>query len=168
MFGYSNPCVSSLISYVLKGHRKTLSAPSKKIWVNCDTLKLLVDRFAGPKASLLDLRLVVFAVLSTAGMLRSSETMNLKLPDVVDLGSHLQVTITRSKCSTVPQHVTLAANNSQCCPVMLMRRYTNSLPGRPNSHFLAGYARILHLPCKTLQDKYGALASHARKCAKFG
>ena len=87
----------------------------------------LAERFAGPEASLLDLRLVVFAVLSTVGMLRSSETLHLKLSDVVDLGSHLQVTIARSKCSDLPQQVTMAANNTSCCPVTLMRRYTRSL-----------------------------------------
>ena len=83
LYGFPTPCNSSLVKNILEAGKRKLAKPvSKKEPVTPVMINELCIKFAGPSASLSDLRLAAICVTAYAAFLRFNELAALRCCDV--------------------------------------------------------------------------------------
>ena len=100
LYGFPTPCNSSLVRNILEARKRKLESlfPKKSLlfllwWTNY----ILCIKFAGPSASLPDLRLAAFCVTAYAACLRFNELAALRCCDVKFCGNRfVEITVIKS------------------------------------------------------------------------
>lgn len=124
--GVCNPCKSTFVIHVKESAVRQLKKPiNKKEPITPSHLKKLVSEFAGPTASLSDLRFVTMCLLGYSGFFRFSELCHIRRSDLQFFDSHLSVNIPKSKTDIYREgkSVLIARLDSVYCPVGMTSRY---------------------------------------------
>ena len=127
VFGVTNPCKSAFLKHILEGSCR--SAPSgtsrSRAPIKSSDLKLLVDKFGGPQASLLDLRDVTMCLLAFSSFLRFDEVISLKWSHIEFHDCFFSLFIPRSKTDQRAQGKTVVvAKSDKCtCPYGMLSRF---------------------------------------------
>lgn len=124
--GFEDPCQSFLIQSLRLSAKRILSRPvNKKEPITTEILHLIVDKFAPVNASLIQLRLATMCLIGFAGFMRFSELVNIKRSDITIEEQFVSIFIRRSKTDKFQAgaNVVIAATNSKCCPVSMLKRY---------------------------------------------
>ena len=130
LYGFPTPCNSSLVKNILEAGKRKLAKPvSKKEPVTPVMINELCIKFAGPSASLSDLRLAAICVTAYAAFLRFNELAALRCCDVKFCdNTFVEITIVKSKTDQYRDgsRVLLAKTGSISCPFDLLERYVCS------------------------------------------
>lgn len=111
---------------IVEAYRRILAAPkNKKEPVTAEDLRKMVLMFAGPKASLADVRTVAICLISFAAFLRFDELASLRCNDVKIKEDHAEIRIRVSKTDQYRDgdSVVIARTGSSTCPVQMLGRY---------------------------------------------
>ena len=121
-----DPTEHPLVRQVLAASKRILAHQThKKEPFTPDILAKLVDTFAGPSASLSDIRTIAFCLLGYAGFFRFDELAKMKECDVWIYADHMELFIESSKTDQYRDGawVVVARTNTKCCPVAMLERY---------------------------------------------
>lgn len=141
-----DPTQSEMVKQVLAGAKRMLAhKTTKKEPITPEILSLLVDRFAGEKADLGDVRVITWCLIGFAGFLRYSELAALKESDILIFPQHMEIFIESSKTDQYRDGawVVIARTASQICPVNMTERYFSlgEISGSPDQHLFRGITR---------------------------
>jgi hypothetical protein len=128
LHGKQSPTAHPLCDLAREAARRSLVPnPISRDPVTADNLRLLIDRFAGPSASLRDLMHVTVLTLMYTGFLRFDDAATISVHHqllVIHPGSHVDIFLARSKTDQLMAGawVTIAATGTPYCPVALLQR----------------------------------------------
>ena len=95
--GHHDPCNSELINYVLKGIKRTCChTPKNKTLFTPQLLHTLHRSLGEDNMELINLRTMLFCVLSFMEFLRLSEVINLKNSDITLKETHMSIFIEKA------------------------------------------------------------------------
>jgi hypothetical protein len=124
--GCADPTDSYLCKMVKESASRLLGhSVVKKLPVTPDMLFKLVNLYASPGASLLNLRLATFCILAYAGFFRYQEISALKASDIVFFDVFMRIFVETAKNDVYREGrwVYIAKTNQPTCPVMMLKRY---------------------------------------------
>lgn len=138
-----DPTQSEMVKQVLAGAKRMLAHKKiKKEPITPEILSQLVDRFAGEKADLDDVRVITWCLIGFAGFLRYSELAALKESDVLIFPDHMEIFIESSKTDQYRDGawVVIARTATKICPVNMTERYISlgEISGSPDQHLFRG------------------------------
>ena len=166
--GFMNPCVSGFLKAVLKGCKRRDIAkarvPKQKSPILPEHLLALVSRFAGPSASLSDIRDVALCLIGFAGFLRFNEICNLKWCHITFHESHLSVFLPRSKTDQlhVGSTVLIAKTATPTCPYNMLFRYASMDRADTSSNNFVFGKLVFHRLSNSYTIRIGSQLSYSR------
>jgi hypothetical protein len=136
-----DPTQSEIVKQVLAGAKRMLA--HKITEKEPKILSQLVNKFAGVKADLDDVRVITWCLIGFAGFLRYSELAALKESDVMIFSEHnMEVFIESSKTDQYQDGawVVIARTATKICPVNMTERYISlgEISGSPDQHLFRG------------------------------
>ena len=166
--GLQNPCDSKFLKAVAQGCKrldcKSNSVSRQKSPILPEHLSSLVSRFAGPRASLSDIRDVTLCLVGFAGFFRFNELCNIKWSDISFADEFFSVTIPRSKTDQYHNGSTvlIAKTGFPTCPYSMLVRYASSARADMTSNNFVFGKLIFHSSTKTYSLREGSQLSYSR------
>ena len=125
--GLDNPMENLFVKTVLEGAKRTVGKPDKsnrKDPINTNMAKQIVQKLSWAE-SLMDRRIIIFALLGFSGFLRISEAMVMQVKHIQFRKNCMQITIPKSKNDQHREGKTLlvAKTGSRFCPVQNLKDY---------------------------------------------
>ena len=141
-----DPTQSDLVKQVLAGAKWILAHKTvKKEPITPEILSQLVDRFAGEKAELDDVRVIIWCLIGFAGFLRYSELAALKESDIQIFPQHMEIFIKSSKTDQYRDGawIVIARTATKICLVRMTERYLTlgDISSSPDLHLFHGITR---------------------------
>ena len=163
-----NPCVSGFVKAILKGCKRLDIAkarvPKPKFPLLPEHLFALVSRFAGPFASLSDIREVTLCLIGFAGFLRFNEICNIKWCHITFHEYHLSVLLPRSKTHQlhVGSTVLIAKTATPTCPYNMLLRYASMARADTSSNTFVFRKLVSHRLSNSYTIRIGSQLSYSR------
>ena len=127
LYGAANPCQSSFVKNVFEGAMRTAPKGQQRIRepILSDDLKVLVNKFGGQDATLIDIRDVTMCLLAFAAFLRFDEISFLKWSHVKFYESYFSLYIPKSKTDQrkIGKTVVVAKSGKVTCPYTMLYRF---------------------------------------------
>ena len=157
--------MSGFVKVVLKDCKgldiAKVRVPQQKSPILPDLLAL-VSRFAGPSASLSDIRDVALCLIGFAGFLRFNEICNLKWCHITFPESHLSVFLLRSKTDQLHVGSTVLLARTPTCPYNILLRYASMARADTSSkNFVLGKL-VFHRLSNSYTIRIGSQLSYSR------
>lgn len=121
----ANPLDNSICHNLLEAARRDKPVSVKKAPISAEIIKSIIDKFAGPSASLKDVRVACICSLGYAGFFRYDELCNIAPEHLGFFPDHLRVFVPRAKNDIYREgnYVYIKRLTSKYCPVALLERY---------------------------------------------
>ena len=121
----ANPLDNSICHNLLEAARRDKPVSVKKAPISAEIIKSIIDKFAGPSASLKDVRVACICSLGYAGFFRYDELSNIAPEHLGFFPDHLRVFVPRAKNDIYRDgnYVYIKRLTSKYCPVALLERY---------------------------------------------
>ena len=103
----ANPLDNSICHNLLEAARRDKPVSVKKAPISAEIIKSIIDKFAGPSASLKDVRVACICSLGYAGFFRYDELSNIAPEHLGFFPDHLRVFVPRAKSDIFIVKVTM-------------------------------------------------------------
>ena len=124
--GHYNPCQASIVKNLLEAAKRILGKPiTKKVPITADHLRMLVEKFDTPTASLLEIRFLAMCLLAFAGFFRFSELAQISRSDILIHETHLAIFLEKSKTDQYRdgKWSIIARTKNNTCPYNMLLKY---------------------------------------------
>ena len=160
------PCVSGFVTAVLNSCKRLDIAkarvPKQKSPILPEHLLALVSRFAGPSASLSNIRDVALCLIGFAGFLRFNKICNLKWCHITFHDSHLSVFLPRSKTDHLHVGSTVLIARTPTCPYNMLLRHASMARADTSSNNFVLRKLVFHRLSNSYTIRIGSQLSYSR------
>ena len=124
-----NPLDNDLCRNIVEStRRKKVTPKSKKTPISADIIRKIIDKYAGPDCTLMELRTATICTIGFAGFLRYNEICNILPIHLTFFEEFVTILIPGSKTDVYREGNVVYINNldNKYCPVKLLRRYLSA------------------------------------------
>ena len=122
---YENPFDSPICKNFLEAAKRCKAPIKRKVPITPDMIKAIIDKYAGPSASLQDLRLACLCSTAFTGFFRYNEICSIQPAHLEFSSEYLKIFVPRAKNDVYREgnYVYIKRLGSKYCAVSLLQRY---------------------------------------------